>query len=337
MHESISFHLENEKLLFADLLNRDELKLILICESGNVYLYNLSDDSKRLILNHFPLLAYPLKIYSFENYVCFTEQTRSNGLVIETDKGYQKILKRDDYSVKYTYWSIAFFKRNDQTFLIHGTDWNRLDITCLETDKLLTDRIVDYDTKTNYLDYFHSSLLVSPDFKHFTSNGWIWHPYGEITIYSVEDFLKNFENSHKLVRITDNFYDLESDRPLCWIDDQTLGIGFNQKIADADKKEYPSEIIFYDIVKNEILKRIEFNGFSLSYDGDVSGELYFQADKQVFIGLNTKSGILISDINGKELARNSNFNSYKYSPKHKLFYQLNYKDRLFEFGRLENI
>jgi hypothetical protein len=271
------------------------------------------------------------KLYSFENYVCIVEEKGINGFVLDlSNPNFQKNLKRGDYCVGNCSFPIAFYKKDNQTFLIHGTDWNRLDITCLETDELLTDRIFDYDTDSNYFDYFHSSLLVSPDGKNFTSNGWHWHPYGQIYCFSVEEFLQKFEISHKYIDLAENCYSFDWDRPICWIDNNTLVIGFSKNTEDYGKSSFPNEILFVEINENKILQRIEFTGFANTIEGDVFGTLFYDIENKHFISLNNKTGLLISSIDGVEIYKDSSLTSHKYSQKHKLFYQIDTQNQLIE-------
>lgn len=263
------------------------------------------------------------KLYSFKNYVCVVQQKGSEGVVIDlSNPNFQKKLNRGNYHIESCEFPIAFYEKDNQTFLIHGTDWNRLDITCLETDELLTDRIVDYDTDSNYFDYFHSALLVSPDGKNFTSNGWHWHPFGQIYCFKIDDFLEKFEFAKMEVNVCDEYYyDLDWDRPLCWVDDRTLAVGFNKQVCDENQLKYQSEILFYDTIKQKIVNRTEFDGFGITFEGNVFGELFYDEENNQFLGLNKKSGLLISNVEGKQIFRDSTFTNYKYSPHHKLFYQ----------------
>ena len=141
-----------------------------------------------------------------------------------------------------------------------------------------------------------------------------------ITLYVVKDFLENYELSHTAIEFEETSgYNWE--RPICWIDNQTLGISYNKKEAGEIKKEMPSEIIFVDVLKNEIVNRIEFNGFAINEHGEVSGKLFFDSEKLNFIGLNENTGLYISDIEGKKIFEDKSLTSHKYSAEHKLFYK----------------
>ena len=382
MEEIISLKIENEEIVFADLTNRENLEVVAVCKSGNIFLIDLHkgfetfltklpfDSVPNLIEDFNPLemlenlsqseliqllentpsevesienltaknqdfvnnLSLNAKLYSFNNYVCIVQNNGTSGVVLNlSNRNFHKKLERGNYHVEHCSFPIAFYAKDNQTFLIHGTDWNRLDITCLETDELLTDRIVDYDGNSNYFDYFHSSLLVSPDAKHFTTNGWHWHPFGQIYCFSIDNFLQKFEFSHQSVNVSDEcYYDLDWNRPLCWIDNKTLAIGFNQQICDEKQHKFPTEVLFFDIAENKIVRRIDFDGFSLSSEGDVNGELFYDYKNQHLIGLNKKSCILVTDLNGNEVYKQSDLITHKYSLKHRMFYQIDLKNQKFD-------
>ncbi len=351
MKEILSFKIENEEIIFAELTNREKLELMAVCRSGNVFHFDFDTRKNRKLgdikFSHKyseDLFTYSeltvesedfLQIYNYKNYACIVQKYGQDGVVFNLENSdFRKELKRGNYCVEHCSFPIAFFDNKNQTFLIHGTDWNRLDITNLETDELLTDRIVDCDTDSNYFDYFHSSLLVSPDSKHFTSNGWVWQPYDIITTYSIKEFLQKFELSNIQIDYarTDGY---NWDRPLCWIDNKTIGIGYNKKEAEDGKGDFPSEIVFVDILENKIVNRIEFEGFGFSEYGAVIGELFFDSDTKQFIGLNKQNGLLISDIDGKEIYKDSTLTSHKYSPNHKLSYRADYANQSMEIIEMD--
>lgn len=385
MIEKISLKIDNEEIVFTDLKNREQLELVVVCKSGNVFLFDLEKNQTTFLTNlpfDLPLkdlmtvedafeilrelnptelselinkemakdesiesvaeknrnfvnnLSLDAKLYSFNNYICIVQDKGTSGIVLDlSNPNFHKRLKRGDYCVEHCSFPIAFYKKDNQTFLIHGTDWNRLDITCLETDELMTDRIVDYDSNSNYFDYFHSSLLISPDAKHFTSNGWHWHPYGQIYCFSVAEFLQKFEISHKNIDLAEDCYSFDWDRPICWFDNNTLAIGFSKNTEDYGKSNFPNEILFVEINTNKILKRIEFTGFANTIEGDVFGDLFYDIEKKHFISLNKKSGLLISDIEGNEILREPTFTTHKYSEKHKLFYQIDFQNQTIELKK----
>ena len=74
-------------------------------------------------------------------------------------------MDRKDYHVENSIFPIAFFFQNDNHYLIHETDWNRIDLYNLTQKKFLTDRSIEYEKQETYLDYFYGSLSVSPHLK----------------------------------------------------------------------------------------------------------------------------------------------------------------------------
>ncbi|HMS40659.1 MAG TPA: hypothetical protein PKE69_10560 [Pyrinomonadaceae bacterium] len=336
MNEIISLKIDNEEVLCAELTSRENLEVIAVCESGNIVLFDC-ETKKNKMFNKLSFNPYQLnlQIHCYQNYVAIVQKNGTCGMVINlADKDYQKILKRGDYCAQVSIFPIAFYSKENQTFLIHGTDWNRLDITCLESDELLTNRTIDYDSDSNYLDYFHSSITVSPDAIYFVSNGWIWHPCGQLTFYSIDDFLKKFELSHQNIYLADKFLSFDWDRPLCWINKTTLAIGFSRNTESYGETKFPNELLFVNILKNKIVNRIEFDGFAITDQGDVSGELFYDSEKAQLIGLNNKTGVHISDFQGNEVYKNSSFTSHKYSPKHKFFYKIGKKNQTVEFEKI---
>lgn len=352
MMKEILLQIDNEEIVFAEFTNRENIELVVVCKSRNVFLLDCRTEKSIKLgslefspeysedhFKSFESFGYKkefLQINSFKNYICITQKYGQNGVVFNLENSaFNKKLRRGGYQEEHCIFPIAFYSKQNSTFLIYGTDWNRLDITSLETDELLTQRIVEYESKSNYFDYFHGSLLISPDFTKFISNGWVWQPYEVITLYTVKDFLENYELSSTAIEFEETSgYNWE--RPVCWIDNQTLGISYNKKEAGEIKEETPSEIIFVDILKNEIVNRIEFNGFAINEHGEVSGKLFFDSKKLYFIGLNEQTGLVVSDFNGKEIIKDENLKSFNYSPKHRLLYQLNNSNQTIEIAEKGN-
>lgn len=333
--KTISLNIENEDIVFADLINRENLELIIVCKSGKIFLFDCEALSNSY-LTMLPFASYKLnlQLYSFLDYVCIVQKNGIEGVVLNlSNLKYHKNLIRGDYCADVSPFPIAIYSKDNQNFLIHGTDWNRLDITNLGTDELVTNRIVEYETNSNYFDYFHGSLFVSPNSKLFISSGWVWQPYEVITLYSIENFLKEFELSHKQINFEETSgYNWE--RPICWIDNKTLGISYNKKEDGETKGDIPSQIVFVDVLENKIVNRIEFKGFALSEYGEVEGTLFFDKTKNHFIGLNKQNGLLITDIDGKEIFRDKTLTSHKYSNKHHLIYRIDRKNQLLEMKEI---
>lgn len=337
MTKDYSINIENEKILFADLTNRNDLELIVVCESGKVYFFDLIETSYKFLLKlNFEIEN--LKLHSFESYICIIQEIGTSGVVLNlSDKNFLKELSRVDYHANICPFSIAFYKKEGQTFIIHATEWNRLDITCLNDNKKLTERIVDYETNQNYFDYFQCSLLMSPNQKYFISSGWYWNPVDRITCYSVDRFLKEFEKCYSELYFGDTSGNNWSGRPLCWIDDTTIAIGYNQQ-EDKYEKKFSSEIIILNVESNTILKKVFFDGFAVfDISGDVYGELYYDELNENFIGINNDSGLLISNKKGEIVYKDSRLKKYKFSTKHKVFYQIEYEKQSIRIIDLKSV
>jgi hypothetical protein len=166
------------------------------------------------------------------NLVAVTNTLGRNGVVLELDSGRRTVqLQRDDYHSDVSPFPVAFFMHKDRLLLVHATAWNRLDITDPITGMLLTQREPtsyhrDEQRPQHYLDYFHGRLIVSPNHDWIADDGWIWHPVGCVTSWSIYQWVE--ENPWELE-------DGESKRslccrdyfwggPFCWVDNHTLAI-----------------------------------------------------------------------------------------------------------------
>jgi len=129
-------------------------------------------------------------------------------------------------------FSFAFADVNGRVIAIHRTAWNRLDFSDSATGKLLSVRgPTSYrsgqERPEHYLDYFHGALYVSPSGTHILDDGWVWHPVGSPTCWSLERWL------------TDNVWESEDgptrkdvcareyywDHGMVWLDDTRVVVG----------------------------------------------------------------------------------------------------------------
>lgn len=320
---SIPISLPNEDIIFYEVLNRTDPECLFICKTGNIYLLNLNNgELEALTPNPTVTTFYKIVVHSYGNYIVMVDDKGTSGVVMHIkNPQYLKLLHRGNYQVKYCSYPIGFYTLNKRTYLIHGTDWNRLDITCLNNDDLMTDREIKFEGKVNYFDYFHGTLAVAPDEKKFVSKGWHWSPYDRVTLYEVEKFIETYELSY-------NYLDFPYtsgynwDRPLCWINNNTIALGYNKQ-EEYDEEEFDSEIIIVDTKTNEIKQEITFKGFDINDDGEVSGNFYYDKMFDFFIAFNNSTGLLITDSDGEIIMQDENFEMEAYNQKHRLFYHLN--------------
>jgi len=233
-----------------------------------------------------------LDVYCSQNYVAIVESKGLNGVVVSTKHDdWRMKLAREDYHCNNCTWTIGFVRRQEQTVLIHATQWNRIDFTELPTRKCLTEREVDYKKELNYLDYFHSSLYLSPDKKHFVVNGWVWSPYDVLYCWNIERFIKEYEPSvTDLSQLDHNGYNW--DRPCCFIDNQTIAWGYNEREAGNPgvPDDQVTELIFQNIQSTEIVRRMPFEYFDLSSEKEAYGRLWYDEKQKIFICASNRGG-----------------------------------------------
>lgn len=329
--------------IFVGIGNRSNLEAIVVTQSGKVFLYDLGDgDETEIGQVTFDANQLQLQIHNFCDFVGVTQKNGTFGTVLSlTDCKYAKALERGEYCAYASQFPIAFYAKDEKTFLIHGTEWNRLDITCLESDDLLTDRIIDDENDLNSFDYFHSSLSVSPDSTSFISNGWHWHPFGRVTHYSIDRFLSDYEAAHFDILLTDDadpedaYLEADWDRPHCWIARDKIAFGCNRGSGYYGEKIFQSEILIYDL-KSKAITRIPFDGFRVTDEGDVAGSLYFDSERNRLIGLNSKTGLLITELDGIVILKNESLAGFDYNVRHSVFFRWDEDGRKLELIRINN-
>lgn len=203
------------------------------------------------------------------------------GLVI--DLQLNKILMRfgrDEYHYEQTIFPVSFFLHDKQILLIHGTKWNRLDISNPFTGELLTSRadpvfnMSSDGTGINehYLDYFHGQLLVSPDYEWVVDNGWEWHPIGSVTTWSLKKWINNeWESedgeSKKFLWLGKEDW----NEPICWISKSEVGILGKYDTSLYDEEEvvnWHKGFVFriFNVCGGSILKEFNIDYGDLFFD-----------------------------------------------------------------------
>lgn len=165
--------------------------------------------------------------------------------------------------------------------LVHGTKWNRLDISDPLTGELLTSR-VDPELKIvnnepisseHYLDYFHGQLSVSPNNNWLIDNGWEWHPLGSVTSWNINEWIINnvweSEDGKSKKSLWWGKYDW--NEPVCWISETEIGIvgRFDYDLVDEDDiHNYTSDLLFriIDVRDGRELKRFNIDDGNLFFD-----------------------------------------------------------------------
>lgn len=147
-------------------------------------------------------------------------------------------LQRGDYHPEHCPFPCAFAEVGGRTLLVHATDWNRLNVSDPRTGELLTARVLveaSADGRPEHdLDYFHGRLTVSPTGEHVADDGWVWHPVGVVSTWSLRRWLADnpWESEDGPTRkdLCSRFYFWDS--AVCWVGTDRLAVwGYGQ---DAD-------------------------------------------------------------------------------------------------------
>ncbi|MEW4372526.1 hypothetical protein [Paenibacillus kandeliae] len=158
-------------------------------------------------------------------------------------------LNRGEYHYDKSTYPLAFVQRDQQVLLIHGKDWNRLELTSLLPDvRAISERPVpqvhsdSYSRDDHYLDYFHGQLHVSPDGKYVAETGWAWTPVGITVAWSMDDWMNNVwesEDGESRDRIWSPLIDW--DVPMVWLDHERLAIWGQVDEDMLDEEDWDTE------------------------------------------------------------------------------------------------
>lgn len=152
-------------------------------------------------------------------------------------------LDGEDYCSETVPFSLSFVSWQGRVVVIHRADWNRLDVSDASSGQLLTERGPTAYQKgeprpEHYLDYFHGALHLSPMGTRILDDGWVWHPVGIPSVWSVEKWLSEnvWESedgkTRREVCARENYW----DHGIAWLDEETVaigGIGDDNEIVDG--------------------------------------------------------------------------------------------------------
>ena len=303
-----------------------------------------------------------ISIAFHDPYVCVTERFGLHGALASLANGRVHDLSREDYHSNVSSYSIGFLEREGRVLLICQTRWNRLDILDAETGENLTQREVwcrrtDQKTadgnptyeKKNYLDYFQSQLHVSPDGRHFLSNGWVWQPWDQIRVFDTERFFTSYEPGSFPIESGSGY---NWDRPCCFVDDDLFVIADDDmtlagELDDEERSQYVyRQLAFYRVNGERTtnaygfswLKPCERRGcqaFPLNRLGEVRGKLYFDPTREYLVAIAPEGAHALSldgqilaslpdVVDGSTLDQHDNWKhtslGWGYSPEHHVCY-----------------
>ncbi|WP_282628390.1 hypothetical protein [Empedobacter sedimenti] len=261
-------------------------------------------------------------IHLLDNIIVISNDEKTHSFVHYPEK-YTIRLQREDYYADISKFPIALYKNeNDVPHLIYATAWNRVEILNLEdchnltADKSLIEedaeeKHVKYANPEKYgyhiwpsrFDYFYADLKISPDQKHFLSKGWAWGSSDAFYAFNIEDFIKN----KRIKTIKVDFWEHES-RAACWISNDEIIVCCNAILEDFDDADpdNPIEIVQYKLSgeKFEKIKRTKIPDLT-----DTSHEFEYSSALQAIVSYpKANPGLLIFDLDGKTILKNSQYN-----------------------------
>jgi hypothetical protein len=83
------------------------------------------------------------------------------------------------------------------------------------------------EERAHYLDYFHGALYISPNSVHIADDGWVWHPAGIPTAWSLQRWMSEnvWESEDGPTRKTICQREYYWDHALTCVDDNRIAIG----------------------------------------------------------------------------------------------------------------
>ncbi|MEU4218352.1 hypothetical protein [Actinoplanes sp. NPDC026623] len=284
-----------------------------------------------------------ITLYVHGPWVCVTERFGTNASLVNTATGAVRELGRADYHSNVSSYSVGFLDRDGRTLLVSQTQWNRLDIVDAETGANLTEG-------RDYIDYFHSLLHVSPDSRHFLSNGWVWSPADMVRVFSTEAFLTGYEPTGIPVG---TIFGYNWDRPCAFVGDRTFVLALDDSVDSLDEEEVAEytyrQLAFFEIPDLprahpadrwlEPARLVDCDVFPRNQYGEVKGELHHDPESGHLIALTAGEGCFVVSLDGDVVARlpdisaasppsHGDFGSsysgtggWSFAPEHRVFYR----------------
>jgi hypothetical protein len=232
-------------------------------------------------------------------------------------------LTREESEPEHCRFPITFAERGRRTLLIHHTAHSRLDVSDPRTGELLTARSLPDQSagpgSPHYLDYFHGRLTVSPTGEYVADDGWVWHPYGVVSTWSVRRWLAEnpweSENGPTRKDLCGRAYFW--DGPLCWVGPDRLAVwGYGQ-----DDEWLRPAVRLFDVT----------TGTETGWFPGPKGDLAFDG---VLFAFDPQEGTTVWDIDtGERLHADPALRPRRYHPGRKAFLTLG-EDGLYTVSRL---
>ncbi|MGO4532435.1 hypothetical protein AB4Z30_25415 [Paenibacillus sp. 2TAF8] len=169
-------------------------------------------------------------------------------------------LSRGTYYFDKSTYPLAFAEREQELVLIHGVDWNRLELTVFlpEAGPVAASTIhaeASSASQADDLDYFHGQLHVSPNHTYIAETGWAWSPTGITRVWNLSNGAQNkpaMGRDEELSAIWTPLTDW--DLPMVWLDNERLAVWGQIDGEMVDEEDWQEEgtrpaILVYNAAK----------------------------------------------------------------------------------------
>ncbi len=242
---------------------------------------------------------------SQDQFLCLANDYDQYGYVFDLHQGEVSFkLDRGTYHTIQTKFPTIFFRKEGKEYLIHAADWNHIDITELATQTLITQRDTNQYEKEGYLDYFYGELHLSPNQQWLLSSGWVWNPVSVIKFINLEKWF--YENKAEPEQNQEANFGIVSyywDRAICWVGNTTVAYFYDPREEELEEdaceeqgiRPDQSYLFLYDVRTREMIKRIEFWGFSQNQYHEATPDcgLFF---RQHLIASSRQRGTFVIDL-----------------------------------------
>ncbi len=130
-------------------------------------------------------------------FVCVAATNQTKGVIRrQEDFKIVREINRSYYIADSYSYPVVFAKLEDgRTVIIHCPDeYNRLEMEAPKSGERIGYNQNATRTKDDLADVFHSRLSISPSGKWLMSNGWYWHPFETVELFSVEAAAKDIRH-----------------------------------------------------------------------------------------------------------------------------------------------
>lgn len=250
------------------------------------------------------------------------ETRGGSGVVVDVESGeLTMMLDRGQHRLEGARFPVAFAQLGERLLLVHGTGWNRLDLSDPRTGEPLAPPRDQASLEAHALDYACSSLTVSPDGEWVVDNGFSAEQAGMVAAFRLRPWLdgnpwepEDGPSKRYLCQRWDYW-----DGPLCWLDPGTLAVwGYG-----PDGRCLAPAVIVFDLESGEAERWFPGPRGQLVFDG------------RFLCSLGDGEGVSVWDpASGERLLHDAGFQPLRYHPGARQFLTTNPGGELFVVSRL---